>query len=78
MYMEIDNPIFPVLVRSARDVAHRSLELMDSYFEPEQVVTVYREVLELIEQGKAAEAVYRWTVWNDELTEKFLHNIYDA
>ena len=78
MYMEIDNPIFPVLVRSARDVAHRSLELMDSYFEPEQVVTVYREVLEMIEQGNAVEAVYRWTVWNDELTEKFLHNIYDA
>lgn len=67
-----------MLVRSARDVAHRSLELMDSYFEPERVVTVYREVLEMIEQGNAVEAVHRWTVWNDELTEKFLHNIYDA
>ena len=76
MYMEIDNPIFPVLMRSARSVAHRALELMDGYFEPDRVVAVYGTVLDLIERGEAVRAIRVWMEWNDSVAEKFLHNTY--
>lgn len=78
MYMEIDNPIFPVLMRSARNVAHRALALMNDYFEPERVTAVYREVLGLIERGEAVEAIHVWTAWNDDMTSEFLQHTYGA
>lgn len=76
MYMETDNPIFSVLMRSARNVAHYALALMDSYFAPVQAAAVYREVLGLVEEGEAVEAVRVWTAWNDSVTAEFLHNTY--
>lgn len=77
MYMEIDNPIFPVLMRSARYVAHCALALMNDYFDPERVTAVYREVLDLTERGKMVEAIRIWAAWNDGVTAEFLRHTYD-
>lgn len=76
MYMEIDNPIFPVLMRSAWHVAHCTLALMNDYLEPERVTAVYRDVLDRVERGETVEAIRIWTVWNSSVTSEFLHNTY--
>lgn len=76
MYTEIDNPIFPVLMRSVRRVAHRALELMGDYIDPDQAIAVYREVLDLVERGETAEAICVWTAWNDGVSAKYLQNTY--
>ena len=74
-YLESENDIFPLLVRSFRDTMVRAMEYLARFADAGELAAVYRAVLRHIEAGDlAAEQV--WTAWNTKLSYRLLDGNY--
>lgn len=71
-YLESGNDIFPLLVRSFRDIMAQAVYYLARYAEPKELAAVYRSVLHHIEAEDLAAAQRVWTAWNNQLSQRLL------
>lgn len=76
-YMKARNPVFPVLIRSARYVVKRAFSVLYGLIDPDELVRVYRSVLRLVSQDKPLEAIAVWQDWNARLIQRYLQETFE-
>lgn len=75
-YLEIENDIFPLLIRSFQDTVLEAAGYLARFADPKELAAVYRAVLRHSEAGDFAAAEQVWTIWNDRLSETLLSGNY--
>ena len=76
-YQEAGNDVFPLLVRSFRDIVSQSMRYIAKYADPKEMASVYRSMLLRVEAGDLSAAQSVWTAWNDNLSYQLLDRLYE-
>ena len=72
LYLHTDNAIFPLLVRSFSNSIPLSTARIARYADPDEMLSVYRAIVQHAEKGDTSAAISVWVRWNSALSMKML------
>lgn len=76
LYRGAGNALFPLLLHSLHNSMTQAVHYISLYSDPQEMVSVYRQMKEHILEDDQEAAVQVWSDWNEKMTRLFLHRLY--